>query len=140
MGMPRTALVLGVAGLVPFVWAVLALRFGVLGLPGLAPREVALAYGLMIFSFMAGSLWGFAARGNWALGYALAVAPVLGFLGVVVLGLASVNEALLLGFSALLPLDLWFARKGLTPRWWMRLRLGLSAVVLACLAALWQMG
>ena len=136
----QMALILGVAGLIPFVWAVLALRFGWAMVPGLAARELAMAYGLMIYSFMAGSLWGFAARGGWAVGLVLSVLPVLGFLALVMVGIATVQEALILGFAALLPLDYLFARRGFAPGWWLRLRLGLSAVVLVCLAAIWQMG
>jgi len=140
MKIPPVALVLGIAGLIPFVWGALSLQLGILGLPGLAPREAVLAYGLMIYSFMAGTHWGFAAKGNWALGYVLSVMPVLGFLALVMAGLATVNEALIIGFASLLGLDVWFWKRGLAPRWWMRLRLGLSAVVLASLVSIWQMG
>jgi hypothetical protein len=139
MKIPVVALVLGGAGLIPFVWGVMALRFGVLPLPGVAPREAVLAYGLMIFCFMAGTHWGFAAKGNWAAGYALSVLPVLGFLAVM-FGGAAVTPALIAGFAVLLPLDALFARRGLAPGWWLRLRLGLSVVVIACLVAIWQMG
>lgn len=137
---PVVALALGLAGLIPFLWAVAVLRFGVFSLPGLSAREVALAYGLMIYCFMAGSLWGFAAKGNWALGYALSVLPVLGFLAAMAAQALSVNEALIVGFAALLPLDWAFAVRGLAPRWWMRLRLMLSAVVIAALIAILTTG
>jgi hypothetical protein len=40
------------------------------------------------------------------------------------------------GFAGLLALDATFAAQGLAPRWWMRLRLLLTAVVLACLGVL----
>ena len=41
--------------------------------------------------------------------------------------------ALMAGFLALLLLDWYFSRAGVTPPWWMHLRLILTAVVLACL-------
>ena len=140
MRIPPVALVLGVSGLIPFLWGVMALRFGALPLPGIAPREATLAYGLMIFCFMAGTHWGFAAKGGWALGYALSVAPFLGILALVLLLRLPVNLALIAGFVALLPLDALFQRRGLAPPWWIRLRLGLSVVVIACLVAVWQVG
>ena len=40
---------------------------------------------------------------------------------------------LMAGFVLLLGLDFMFWQQGLAPRWWMRLRIGLTAVVLACL-------
>ena len=47
-------------------------------------------------------------------------------------GEAAVN--LFAGFAGLLMLDFFFAKQGLAPSWWMRLRVLLTAVVLACLA------
>jgi hypothetical protein len=43
-------------------------------------------------------------------------------------------QALAAGFVALLALDALFWQQGLAPAWWMRLRLMLTAGVLACLA------
>ena len=48
-------------------------------------------------------------------------------------GLAGDALALLAGFVGLLALDWAFAWAGLAPAWWMRLRIGLTAVVAACL-------
>ncbi|KFE34828.1 DUF3429 domain-containing protein [Thioclava atlantica] len=131
---PGTALVLGLAGLIPFVWGVLAVQTGAFALVA-QPRVAVLAYGLMIFCFMAGSLWGFAAKGDWDMAYILAVTPVLAFIALVAFGVP-VNFVLLIGFLALLPLDWLFQREGLAPGWWLKLRIGLTAVVVACLIAL----
>ncbi len=69
-----------------------------------------------------------------ALGYGLSVIPALWAFFMVNgdPGNAAVNLAA--GFAGLLLLDASFARQGLAPAWWMRLRLLLTGIVLACLA------
>lgn len=138
---PRSALLLGLAGLIPFVAAaaVIALRptypMGGFNLPLAGYGQmVMLAYGRVILAFMAGVLWGFAARGNagfWA--YAASVIPALWVFFASFWPDAREPATLAIGFAALLVLDWGFARAGLTPPWWMRLRSLLTAVVLACL-------
>lgn len=139
---PRPALLLGLAGLIPFVAAagVIVLRPSLpldgfnLPLMGFG-HLVLLAYGRMILAFMAGVLWGFAAKGGagfWA--YAASVTPALWVFFTGFLPDADEDITLAIGFAALLALDWVFARAGLTPPWWMRLRALLTAVVLACLA------
>lgn len=139
---PRGALYLGLAGLIPFVAAA-----GVIALRPTLPMDgfnmplmgfghlVLLAYGRMILAFMAGVLWGFAAKGEaglWA--YAASVTPALWVFFTSFLPDAQEDITLAIGFAALLALDFAFARAGLAPPWWMRLRALLTAVVLACLA------
>jgi hypothetical protein len=141
---PRTALILGVAGLAPFVWgAATAL------LPGLASSAaqitgplfvgsyVIVTYGTMILSFMSGALWGFATRSSGpeaASGYILSVAPALWGFFMVNGSLGDAAVSLFAGFLGLLALDWHFWKLGTAPDWWLRLRVGLTAVVLACLA------
>jgi hypothetical protein len=140
---PRAALYLGLAGLIPFFAAalVIALRptwpMGGFNLPLAGYGQmVLLAYGQMILAFMAGVLWGFAAKGGaglWA--YACAVTPALWVFFTSFLPSHQQPITLMMGFAALLALDFVFQRAGLAPPWWMRLRLMLTAAVLACLAA-----
>ncbi|MCF3972569.1 DUF3429 domain-containing protein [Paracoccus salsus] len=137
---PVAAALLGAAGLLPFLWAVIVLQTGQFALPGAPPRAAAMGYGLMIFSYMAGCFWPFAARSGRALDYGVAVAPVLVLIALVVPGVMSLNMALILGFAGLLPIDWLFWRRGVAPGWWMRLRLPLSAVVIACLVAIMLTG
>lgn len=140
---PRAALVLGLAGLVPFGWSVLTVM-----LPGLADWSVAvlggrftgpyvgLAYGTVILAFMSGVLWGFAARSDGAAaatGYALSVVPALWAFFMVGGGPVSAAINLMAGFAGLLALDWHFWRLGLAPAWWMRLRIGLTGAVIASL-------
>lgn len=140
---PRAALWLGLAGLLPFLWGVLTMLA-----PSLAqstvqivgPRfigpYVQLSYGIVILSFMSGVLWGFATRAEGreaALGYALSVIPALWCFFMVGGGPTSASIYLFAGFLGLLGLDWHFAQRGLTPSWWMHLRVLLTAIVLLCL-------
>lgn len=139
---PRSALILTAAGVLPFAWAaVTTLSPGVgqdLGLPPMLRGTVAmLTYGTVILSFMSGVLWGFAAKAGGALaaaGYGLSVVPALWafFMTGGDPGAAAVNLAG--GFLGVLMLDWAFWQWGLAPRWWMRLRVPVTLAVLACLA------
>lgn len=132
---PSAAAILGAAGLIPFFWAVLALQTGLFAVEAVPPRAVATGYGLMIFSYMSGCFWPFAARSGQPVDYLLAVSPVLGLIMLVVPGLLSLNAALILGFASLLLIDGYFARRGIAPVWWMRLRVPLTICVVAALLA-----
>lgn len=141
---PRSALLLGLAGVIPFLWGAANVLFpATVGWGGrwLSPMfmgtYVSLTYGTVILSFMSGVLWGFATKATGreaALGYGLSVIPALWAFFMVNgdPGNAAVNLAA--GFAGLLLLDASFARQGLAPAWWMQLRLLLTGIVLACLA------
>ncbi|WP_170526282.1 DUF3429 domain-containing protein [Ruegeria arenilitoris] len=143
-GIPRAPLVLGLAGLIPFVWGALTYLSGDLndwGSRALGPRFVGpyvqLFYGAVILSFMSGVLWGFATKtggSRAALCYGLSVLPALWAFFTTGGGPVDAGTNLMIGFAGLLVLDALFWSWGLTPRWWMKLRLLLSAVVLTCLA------
>lgn len=138
---PRAALLLGLAGLLPFGWnlgTLLSPALAQTALDWLGPRfvgpYVGLAYGTVILSFMAGVLWGFAVRAKSWVYYALSVTPALWAFFFVGGGPEQATLWLISGFAGLLALDWVFWQAGLAPAWWMRLRLILSAVVLASLA------
>ena len=81
-------------------------------------------------------LWGFATKAEGreaAVGYALSVIPALWAFFMVTDTTAESVIWLATGFVALLALDLSFARQGLAPVWWMKLRVLLTTVVVACL-------
>ena len=140
---PRAALALGLAGLIPFVWGLLtqtAPGLGDWGARVLGPRFVgpfvSLSYGIIILAFMSGTLWGFAtrAKGQMAtVGYGLSVLPALWAFLFVGGGPDSAARWLAAGFVGLLGLDYVFWRYGLTPEWWLQLRLLLTTGVLVCL-------
>ena len=140
---PRSALILGFAGLIPFVWGVMTLyHVGMADFTAslLGPRFVGpyvqLFYGTVILSFMSGVLWGFATKttgATAAAGYALSVIPALWAFFMTGGGPVSTGLNLITGFLGLLILDFYFFRAGLTPRWWMKLRIMLTSGVVACL-------
>jgi hypothetical protein len=144
MTIPRSALVLGLAGTIPFLWGAATTLSPALqdwGIANLGSRFVGpyvqLFYGSIILSFMSGVLWGFATRttgSRAALCYALSVVPALWAFFMTGGGPVSAATNLIFGFLGLLILDFAFATWGLAPRWWMRLRVLLTAIVVACLA------
>ncbi len=141
---PRSALILGLAGLIPFVWGAITVLSdpvaewgaGMLGPRFLGPY-VLLSYGTIILAFMSGVLWGFATRAEGSVatsGYALSVIPALWAFFFVGGGPVSAAIYLIAGFVGLLALDWLFWQQGLAPPWWMQLRVGLTVIVVACLA------
>lgn len=141
---PRPALLLGLAGLIPFLWsAATHLSPHLLGWAGqwLPPMflgaYVGITYGTVILSFMSGVLWGFATRAEGseaAVAYTLSVIPALWVFFMVTDATANSVIFLAAGFVGLLLLDAMYSAWGLAPRWWLRLRVMLTVVVLACLA------
>ena len=140
---PRAPLILGLAGLLPFVWGAATVSSEALAAWGqqtFGPRfigpYVQLFYGSVILSFMSGVLWGFATKAQGAhaaTGYALSVIPALWAFFMTGGGPTSAAMNLIFGFLGLLLLDFAFSRWGLTPPWWMQLRVLLTALVVACL-------
>ena len=140
---PRSALILGLAGLIPFLWGAVTVVIpglaawgsGVFGSRFVGPY-VQLFYGTIILAFMSGVLWGFATKAEGreaAVGYALSVLPALWAFFMVGSGPVSASINLAAGFIGLLGLDYSFWRQGLAPPWWMQLRILLTVVVVACL-------
>lgn len=139
MGIPRSALLLGLAGLIPFFWGALTTLLPMLALQTaeliggrFVGPYVQLAYGTIILSFMSGVLWGFATRAEGAraaTGYALSVIPALWAFFMVGGGPVAATIYLIAGFVGLLLLDWQFWRAGLAPEWWMRLRILLTGLV-----------
>ena len=140
---PRAPLLLGLAGLLPFLWGLatfLSPSLGDWALLTLGGRFTApfvqLSYGTVILSFMAGVLWGFATRDDGWSGYAFSVIPALWAFFMVGGGPTSAALNLCIGFIGLLLLDLHFWQRGVTPHWWMSLRLLLTTVVVLSLLPL----
>lgn len=140
---PYAPLILGLLGLIPFVWGAATVHvddLAALGLQYMGPRfigpYVQLFYGSVILSFMSGVLWGFATKATGAqaaTGYTLAVLPALWAFFMTGGGPTSAGTNLIFGFLGVLLLDFAFSRWGLTPPWWMALRTLLTAIVVACL-------
>lgn len=133
---PRPALLLGWAGVIPFAALVAALRLN-WATPVDTPVAL-LAYGAVILSFMGGAQWGITVRSGggfdqaWR-GYAVSVLPALLAWSAI---LAGGRASLLIeatAFAALIGYDLRTVREGLAPRWYGRLRVQLTAAVVALL-------
>lgn len=136
MQIPRAPLLLGLAGLIPFIWGAMTILFPDLAIWGqmtLGGRFIGpyiqLFYGAIILAFMSGVLWGFAAKTNRAIGYILSVIPALWAFLMTGGGPVAAAMNLIVGFLGLLMLDWQFWRWGLTPPWWMQLRILLTAIV-----------
>lgn len=141
---PPAPLLLGLAGLIPFIWGAITVLLPDLGLwtaqvigPRFAGPYVMLFYGAVILSFMSGVLWGFATQlegRQAASGYALSTLPALWAFFMTGGGPTGAGISLMAGFAGLLGLDWLFWRYGVAPNWWMRLRILLTTVVLICLS------
>ncbi len=140
---PKSALILSLAGLLPFMWGAVTIHNSaaaemtvrIMG-PRFTGPYVGLAYGTVILSFMSGVLWGFATKteGQQATtGYVLSVLPALWAFFMIGGGPVSAGMNLIAGFTAVLALDFAFWSWGLAPRWWMGLRVLVTAGVIACL-------
>jgi hypothetical protein len=136
---PPAALLLGLAGLIPFVGCAALIWTGT-PVPAIDdPARAILAYGALILSFLGGVRWGFALRmtdaGLQARAFLLAIAPAVAawflLLGPVLMGLAVLPVMLLLLGLA----DEHLPKVG-APVWYRSLRRMLTAgAVLSCLAA-----
>lgn len=143
---PRSALILSLAGLLPFFWGTATVLLPDLALWGqmnLGGRfigpYVQLFYGAIILAFMSGVLWGFAtkAAGQMATAsYVLSVIPALWAFFMTGGGPTTAAVNLIAGFLGLLLLDWHFWRLGLAPPWWMHLRGLLTAIVILTLLPL----
>ena len=144
-GIPRAPFVLGLAGLLPFIGGAFIATLADIS-PSADSYPIIIAedgikllvlYGTIILSFMSGVLWGFAtkAEGTKATtGYVLSVMPALWALFMRGAKPVETLPYLIAGFIGLLVLDHFFSREGLTPPWWMPLRILLTSIVVICLA------
>ncbi len=138
--LPVLALVLGLAGLLPFIAGTLG---ATLLQSDLQTRSLLAlsAYAAVILAFLGGVHWGFALSDGRAerARFGLGVLPsLIGWLGLLItfLGLPTVGLATTAaGFAGLTIAEFRAMQAGLMPRGYMWLRGGLSAVVITCLVA-----
>ncbi len=137
---PRAPLLLGVAGLLPFLWAAAGILIpslsdatvSVLGARFNAPY-VLISYSTVIMCFMSGVLWGFAVKSDRVLPYVVSTIPALWAFFTIGGGEGRATSAVLVGFILVYAFDLQFAVWRLVPEWWVKLRTILTAVVCGCL-------
>lgn len=115
--------------LAPLVAAWAAHRYGWAG-PWRAAGDL---WAMLVFGLSVGMIAGPALIAG-RMGAALAcVSAALAMLGLMLAGLATLAEAVLLGLTLIWLMDLWAAREGLVPAWWPRLKLGLTVLAAALL-------
>jgi hypothetical protein len=143
-GVPYPALVVAVAGLLPFLYGALLVlsppgTWPTIGLfPPDADGGVALLerFGAVILGFMGGCLWGFASAPGRVPGLAvLAVSAVPAVLAALAIRPVPALSCIWLafGFVVLQAIDVAMQRAGVAPAYWLSLRLPLTALVIACL-------
>ena len=125
VNIPRSALVLGLAGVLPFFWGVATLYSDALSLWTLrtiGPRfngpYVQVYYGAIILSFMSGVLWGFATKTSGrkaTIGYILSVLPALLAFLLTEYGTPSASTRLTTAFASLPPFALFFSAHTFAP-------------------------
>ena len=141
---PNSALILGLAGLLPFFWgAVTSLDFIAekLKLTGFSEEYIGsrinLIYGTIILAFMSGVLWGFAANvgdKRRTVGLILSILPALWAFFTFNSTLINPFTSLILGFLGVFAIDVRFYYWQLTPEWWLSLRSILTLCVIIFLS------
>ena len=145
---PNSALILGLAGLIPFFWGAVSsldFIFEKLSLNRLSEEykgpSINLIYGTIILSFMSGVLWGFAANAvdrKRPTGFILSVIPALWAFFTFNGSLMNPFMSLIIGFLGVFAIDIRFFYWRLTPEWWLSLRSILTFFVIICLSVnLW---
>ncbi len=141
--LPFAAAALGLAGALPFVAGAALTWMSERPWPLDAPVPILIAYGAVILSFLGGTIWGLtsAAAAGDPLAvesgrlFIVSVVPSLVAWGALLLAPLPALVLLAMAFAAQLFVDRWVDRLGLVPPWWLRLRVLLSAIVIASLFA-----
>jgi uncharacterized protein DUF3429 len=138
---PRPALLLGWAGVIPFALLTAACVLDI-HLWSVDLTSALRAYGACILSFMGGAQWGVLLPRHDgytpSFRYLMSVLPaLLAFVCLLIPNTPSL-VGLIAGFLALLAYDLLTVRQGLTPRWYapLRVQLTIAVVVLLGIAVL----
>lgn len=136
---PTSALVLGCAGLLPFLAGAAALHLG-LSLPGVdEPRRALVIYAVAILSFLGGVRWGVALgydnQQQAGRDYVLAVIPALVGWGAALLSAPADLWTLAVAFLLVGLLDYGMSCRTVAPEWYGNLRLALSGAVTLLLGA-----
>ena len=141
---PNSALILGLAGLIPFFWGTAtSLGFGLetskLNWLNEEYRgsSINFTYGTVILAFMSGVLWGFAANVSdkrRPIGLILSILPALWAFFTFHSLLGNPFVGLIIGFLGVFVIDVRFYYWRMTPDWWLSLRSILTLFVIICLS------
>ena len=139
---PRSALILGWLGVLPFASLSLYSLTGA-GLGSATAHDVLFVYGALILSFMGGAQWGLAAVQSRAensdvakaasVRFAVSVLPALAAFALWFISTRLALAGLAVAFIALLLYDIRTVREELAPKWYAPLRIQLSSAVVVFL-------
>jgi hypothetical protein len=135
---PMIAWLLGSAGLLPFIGLVVLPLVG--AMQAIPANYFFQLYAAVILSFMGGVHWGLAMHApphQATLQLTISVVPALIAWGALGTSLRTSLTILAAAFVALFVFDQWAMRRGLAPPWYSKLRLPLTAVVVACIGLKW---
>jgi hypothetical protein len=137
---PRSALLLGLLGLGPFVAAGVARWIDIPGIDEACARFAGIAYGAVILSFLGGIRWGVAlgpvAASERRKSFTLGVLPSLAGWAALLLPPLPGLALLIAGFLLQALWDALSADAGRLPQWFGRLRMVLTAGAVASLIAM----
>jgi hypothetical protein len=140
---PRPAILWGLLGLIPFLYGSAIVltapeTLPTFGLVESGPRggaQLLERFGAAILAFMGGCLWGFSSSGRMPTLVMLGGSAIPAFLAFVAIQPNPALSCLWLafGYVVLQGLDVLYQRAGVTPPYWLSLRLPLTAIVMGCL-------
>lgn len=138
--MPRQAKLLSLILLTPLFVALLARYYSpadefLRSFFGTSGRRLLINYTTILLCFMSGSLWGFASQNqsNDKIPYLLSIIPIFFMLSAYSFWGGFRIYFLFVGFVLLLIVDLFIAKKELTPNWWLRCKIPFTLAVLIIL-------
>ncbi len=137
--MPTIALWLGLTGLIPFILGAVGSLFGA-SVIGQYAVSALVFYAAVIVSFMAGTQWGgtvVECGSRKTPRYMLSVIPPLFAWSCLLLPQLIALPVLIATFIVVYAIDVAWVLYGWFPRWYLKLRSLLTAVVLLCLALTW---
>ena len=126
------AIALMAPGALPFVAAAVMALFNFGDVRGVQADQIAVTYGAIILSFLGGIRWGEAIAKGPSATLFISVLPSLAGFGALLINTYNGTMILIAGFAAQAVWD--FIAPATLPDWFIRLRMIISAIVIACLA------
>ena len=119
------------SGALPFIAAAILALSNAGDVRGFQADQIAIFYGAIILSFLGGIRWGDAITKGPATTLFISVLPSLAGFGALLINTYNGAMILIVGFAAQAIWD--FIAPGTLPNWFIRLRMVISAIVIACL-------